>query len=106
VLFDNGPVGVNVATFVVELYVTVAGTTALVPVFLRTMFVDVIVAGSIASLKVTCTVAFVATLVALFAGDTLVTVGGVVSSVANVQVLLAASPLPAASFAPVVIVTV
>ena len=52
VAFDSGPVGVSVATFVVLLYVTVAGTIALVPVLRSTMFVELMVVWSIASLNV------------------------------------------------------
>ena len=59
-----------------------------------------IVAGSIASLNVAVTAVVVATPVAPLVGDTLVTVGGVVSGVAVVkdQLKLLASALPAVSF--------
>jgi hypothetical protein len=61
------------------------------------------VEGFIASLNVTTTGEFTATLVALFNGDTFVTVGGVLSAapaVVNVAVKSGVSEFPAASFAP------
>ena len=60
----------------------------------------VIVVASIASLNVAMTAVVAATPVAPLVGDTLVTVGGVVSGVVvvNDQVKLVASALPAESF--------
>ena len=66
------------------------------------------VAAVIASLKVTFTVVFTATLVAAFIGLTFVTVGGVMSGAAAVVKLElnAVRPLLARSFAPLVTFTV
>ena len=83
--------------------------TAAPPVFASVKLVVVSVELLIASEKVADTEAFSATPVAAFAGDVESTVGGVVSGatpVVNCQVKLAASALPAASFAAVVMVAV
>jgi hypothetical protein len=69
----------------------------------------VIVAGSIASLKVAVMFPLTSTLVAVSAGSVELTVGAVVSAVAPVvklHVLLAANALPARSLTPVVTVAV
>ena len=73
------------------------------------MVLLVMVNGSMSSLKVTITLALVATLLAPAAGTLLVTVGGVTSGVApvvNVHTALLAKVLFAKSLAPVVIVAV
>ena len=91
-------VGCNVALFVVGSYVTVA-ETGLPPCFFLTVKVDVvIVAGFMASLKLTTTVVMGGTLFALVVGTVLATVGATVSTV---QVRLAGvrSTLPAGSVA-------
>jgi hypothetical protein len=54
----------------------------------------------IASLNVTVTTVLVATFVALLAGVTLVTVGGIVSTVVKDQVKFVARALPTTSFTP------
>jgi len=99
--------GVNVA--VVPLTFTVPLTAAPPFVVATLKLVVVSVELSIASEKVADTEVFSATPVAEFAGDVESTVGGVVSGatpVVNCQVKMAASALPAASFAAVVMVAV
>ena len=94
--------GVNVA--VVPVYVTVP-VTPLFKVNVAVLTVDAV----IVSLNVAVIAEFTATFVALLAGLTDVTVGGVVSAVVpvvNVHVLLAVIALPAASFTLVVMVAV
>jgi hypothetical protein len=69
--------------------------------------VPLIVAGFMASLNVAEIVVFTATPVAPFTGTVETTVGGAaVAAVVNVHTELAASEVPARSFAPVVIVAV
>ena len=75
---DRATVGVKVAVNVAVLYVTPAGTVAPPAVF-RSTVLAFTVAGLMPSLNVTLTVADGDTLVALLAGATAVTVGGVVS---------------------------
>jgi hypothetical protein len=93
---------VKVATKVLGLYAMVPTTAAEVFVFFTVMFVVFIVVWSIASLKVNCTVAFVAILVEPLVGTTL-TVGGVVSRVLNVHMTAAAIGVPKVSFTPVTV---
>jgi hypothetical protein len=84
-------------------------TTALEEVTFTLNVVLVIVVGSICSLNVTAIGELTATPVALFAGETVVTVGATASALAvvvNVDVACAANALPAASFTPVVTVRV
>ncbi len=99
--------GVNVA--VLPLMLTVPESAAPPAVGLRVKLEVFSVESVIASEKVADTDEVSATPVAALAGDTEDTVGGVVSgaaAVVNCQVTLAASALPAASFAAVVIVAV
>ncbi len=107
VLASRATEGVNRA--VLPLMLTVPATAAPPAVLTRVKLVVVSVALVIASEKLADTEAFVATPVAAFAGEVEDTVGGVVSEAApvvNCQVKLAASALPAASFAAVVMVAV
>ena len=92
----SATVGVNVATRVAALYATVAGT-AVVPGPVSSIVVGVTVAAAIASLNVA--VIGPPPIVVPLGGVTVVTVGGVVSTV-NVHVTSAARALPAASFTP------
>src|SRR5262249_28318049 len=90
--------GCNVALFVVGSYVTVA-VTGLPPCFFLTVKVEeVIVAGFIASLKLTTTVVIGGTLLALLVGVLLDTVGATVSTV-QVKLAGVGSTLPAGSVA-------
>ena len=101
------PVGVKVAVLSMALTVPVTGAP---PIVVASVKLEVVsVAMVIASEKVADTKEFVVTPVALFAGEVVDTVGGVVSRAApvvNCQVKLAASAIPAASFAVVVMVAV
>ena len=84
-------------------------TAALEEVTFTVNVVPLIVVGSIASLNVTATAEFTATPDAPFVGETAVTVGATASALAvvvNADVACAASALPAASFTPVVTVSV
>src|ERR1700683_415563 len=93
--------GVNVA--VVPAYVTVPGT-GVAPGPVRVNVAEVIVAGSMASLKAAEIAVLTATAVAPLAGIVETTVGG--TAVVNVHAKLAASAAPVTSLAPVVIVAV
>jgi hypothetical protein len=107
VLPARGVDGVNVA--VLPLTFTVPAT-AVPPEVVATVKLAVLkVAFVIVSEKVADTGEFSATPVAAFAGEVADTVGGVISrtaAVVNVELKLAASALPAASFAAVVMVAV
>jgi len=76
--FARADVGVSVAVLVAELYATETATAA-PPELSNWKFVVVTVVALSDSLKVTDTTVCGLTLVAPFAGDTDVTVGGVVS---------------------------
>jgi hypothetical protein len=99
--------GVNVA--VLPLTLTVPTTAAPSEVVAKVKLAVLNVAFVMASENVADTGEFSATPVAAFAGEVADTVGGVVSrtaAVVNVELKLAASALPAASFAAVVMVAV
>jgi len=98
-------VGSKAATAFVEVTVPETGVAPCVKVKVAA----VIVAGSIASLKVAAMFPLTTTLVAVLAGSVELTVGAVVSAVVPVvklHVLLTANGLPARSLTPVVIVAV
>jgi hypothetical protein len=85
---------------------TVPATAAPAAVF-RVKVEAVIVVGSITRLKAATTLLLMATLLAPFVGPTEVTVGaGGPATVVNVHVKADASAVPAALFAPVLIVAV
>jgi hypothetical protein len=107
VLPARGVDGVNVA--VLPLTFTVPATTVPPEVVTTVKLAVLKVAFVIASEKVADTGEFSATPVAAFAGEVADTVGGVISrtaAVVNVELKLAASAFPAASFAAVVMVAV
>jgi len=102
VLFAKAMDGVKVA---VEPEYEYDPVTDVAPCFIVNV-VEVRVDEFMGKLKVADTVLFRATPVALFAGFTEVTVGGVVFSVVNVHTKLFANGIPETSVAPVVIVAV
>src|SRR6266540_5686539 len=101
----SGLDGVNVATWVVVLYVTIPGTAVPELVTRIVMFVALIVAASIASLNVMLMAAVVDTPVAPFAGEVAMTDGAISSRVVNVEVNGTAA-FPDRSLRPAVTVTV